>query len=120
MEEPPIQGCLSGNEHNLHRLMFKSAQCKGGIIYWMFTIRYFYFDQTYFEINNYNRLDYHNGWHMFRSQFKFAMHVWDIVIAFTRQIEMAYTPSILFGGLHIAMLAYCFANRKMPVLATAQ
>lgn len=58
------------------------------------------------NLPNFYDLDYHNGWYIFRGQVKFTMLVWDIVISFKCQIEITYIPSILFGGLHIALLAY--------------
>lgn len=44
-----------------------------------------------------------------------ALHLWDILIAFARGIEIAYFPSVVVGGLHIALLMYYFiSNKKLP------
>ncbi|SEJ58874.1 carotenoid biosynthesis protein [Demequina mangrovi] len=35
-----------------------------------------------------------------------VLHVWDIVLAFAAQIEIAYVPSVVIGAIHIAALAF--------------
>lgn len=47
-----------------------------------------------------------------------VLHLWDILIAVVRNIQIAYFPSIVIGGLHILLLVYYYLSNKKLMVAT--